>query len=282
MKEEAGNEEIEDLATSDNVVTIEENDFNMETETSGSDEIEYVEESVNTTEDWAASDEELTDMEIGNSEDNDTTNEDFNENGASSDFNATMDDSIFEDNLSYLEAPTVENNHGTLNSDFDVTATVDDDKGDIFENHKEEVKESSLEQTKLPDAGYLNCEEPFLKGWTYKSVVTGVKKQWKCFKSPTGIRLKGRRLVLKYMIEKNFPEEQIFLLRKSFEEEGWKSDDKLPNNWFYRNDKRLQFLSSSGNFYNSKEQALKFLNLFSMTKNESAMLSNFLEQYKQL
>ena len=286
VKEEVGNTVIEDLATNHNVVTIEENDFNLEIETSAGDDIEG---SVNTTddfnEDWAASDEELTDMEIGNSEENDNTNEDLNENGASSDFDATMDDSIFEDNLSSFEAPTIENNQGTLNSDLDDAKTDDDDKGDIFENifnHKEEVKESSLEQTKLPDAGYLKCEEPFLKGWTYKSVVTGVKKQWKCFKSPTGIRLKGRRLVLKYMIEKNFPEEQIFLLRKSFEEEGWKSDDKLPNNWFYRNDKRLQFLSSSGNFYNSKEQALKFLNLFSMTKNECAMLSNFLEQYKQL
>jgi len=120
----------------------------------------------------------------------------------------------------------------------------------------------------------LECEESYIHDWKYKNVTYG-KTPGKLYFSPSGFPIKGKRSLLKYMLEKHFPEEKIEALRNSLKEDGWSQHARLPKNWFYRHQGRLHFLSSSGNFYKSKEVALKYLRLSSATQNEYEMLKSF-------
>jgi len=194
----------------------------------------------------------------------------YNDNDELLDANIEISNSTEESNV-YKNASEITN--ALDESDLcnkDDSLSIDEAVEDNSNIGSPNKKEKSLEEE-----GYSNCEEPFLKGWSFKLVDNNSKKPWKAYKSPSGARIKGKRLVLKYLLNKKCPEQQISALRKSFEDEGWKEDERLPQNWFYKKEKKLKFLSSSGNIFDSKWQALKFLNLSSITKNECEMLEKF-------
>ena len=126
-----------------------------------------------------------------------------------------------------------------------------------------------------PDNTLQDCEEPFLKGWKFKMAGDKIGKSWKMFISPNGEKINGKRMLLKFMLEQNYSEQSIELLRNSFQKDGWNQDERLPKNWLFKKSKRAYFISSSGNYYNSKEKALRFLKLSSLTQNEYELLLKF-------
>ena len=56
----------------------------------------------------------------------------------------------------------------------------------------------------------------------------------KFFLSPAGQQFACRRLALKFVIENQFPQTVVEQLRKSMEEDGWKTSQHLPLNWIYK------------------------------------------------
>ena len=56
----------------------------------------------------------------------------------------------------------------------------------------------------------------------------------KFFLSPAGQQFACRRLALKFVVDNRFPESVVFQLRKSMEEDGWKTSQHLPLNWIYK------------------------------------------------
>merc|ERR1712126_132759 len=94
--------------------------------------------------------------------------------------------------------------------------------------------------------------------------------------TPSGVKLKGKRLSLKYMLERGYPESDITSLRNSFKEEGWKTSERLPINWFYRQGDRLCFLSQNGSYFSSKVKALKYLKSENLTE-DFEILFKFME-----
>ena len=52
--------------------------------------------------------------------------------------------------------------------------------------------------------------------------------------SPENRHFSGRRLALKYLIDKSYPEEDIEEMRKCLKYDGWFEDPRLPLKWLYR------------------------------------------------
>ena len=91
------------------------------------------------------------------------------------------------------------------------------------------------------------------------------------FLLPDGKELYGLRLALAYMIKNNFSTEDISTMRKALGQRGWKEDPSLPENWLFRWMGRLHFCDSFGNFFKSRDKAIKFA-LESNSLNEENIL----------
>ena len=99
----------------------------------------------------------------------------------------------------------------------------------------------------------------------------------KIFLTPSGDRIKGKKSTLKYMLERGYPESDITTLRNSFKADGWKTSERLPVDWFFKQDQRLCFLSQNGTYLQSKGKAIEYLKSKNL-KQDLQMVSNFTAQ----
>ena len=100
-------------------------------------------------------------------------------------------------------------------------------------------------------SSYEWVDDPSLpKGW--RSRLSEAKK---FYLAPTNEQFTVRRLVLKFMVEKNYPDEDLEKTRSSLGEEGWKESVLLPEGWRFRPKKdktaAKDFLTKEGIFFKS-------------------------------
>ena len=78
--------------------------------------------------------------------------------------------------------------------------------------------------------------------------------------SPEGSQLNNKRKALQFMIQNNYPDYEVQVMRLAMENDGWKPSEYLPENWKIKyikergnknTDKRMQFLSAKGDLINS-------------------------------
>ena len=78
--------------------------------------------------------------------------------------------------------------------------------------------------------------------------------------SPSGKHFNGVRVALVHMIQNNFPELDISIMRAAMLENRWKFHDNLPQNWLYRSRPKVTlFVDATGRLFEGKEAALKSL-----------------------
>ena len=91
----------------------------------------------------------------------------------------------------------------------------------------EKFKENAL-NTKYYD------DESLPAGWKVGEVATGHGRKAKRFLSPDGKFLVNRTTAARYMLENNYSEVDIAIMRKGFEEDGWTENEKIPDGFLMR------------------------------------------------
>ena len=99
------------------------------------------------------------------------------------------------------------------------------------------------------------------EGW--KIMITKTQKH---FLTPDGIRIVGRRAALLHMIREDFREEDVKIMRKSMEEDGWRESTYLPKDWIYRDTANSSYsgvaiLSAEGVIFESYLSVKEFMEL---------------------
>ena len=74
--------------------------------------------------------------------------------------------------------------------------------------------------------------ETLPEGWKIRIPPGSSEKKF--FLSPDGQSFSSRRLALQFMIQSNCSQDEIEQMRKSMEEDGWKTSDNLPEDWIYK------------------------------------------------
>merc|ERR1740129_1670855 len=124
--------------------------------------------------------------------------------------------------------------------------------GKSSDNPENIEKESS-------DRTWLKDDPSVPLGWMLKYVQFGTNTVTKLM-SPNGHLIQGRRLALKYMIQQNYPEDQIADMKACLKVEGWSDNERLPKNWLYKSSRDgTSFIDSTGAHFKNKEHALKHL-----------------------
>ena len=96
--------------------------------------------------------------------------------------------------------------------------------------------------------------------------------------SPNGKLIQGRRMALKYMIQQNYPVDQIAEMKACLKVEGWSDNEQLPKDWLYKSSRDgTAFIDSNGAHFRNKEQALK--HLLGERKTESQKTINVLRAF---
>ena len=148
-----------------------------------------------------------------------------------------------------------------------------------FTQHQNPSKKNvnKLRPKNVSFEGFVDCNQTMPQGWKYKNVQKCDGKSFKVFLSPSGDKTKGKKSTLKYMLERGYSESDITILRNSFREEGWKTSERLPVNWFFKQDQRLCFLSQNGTYLQSKGKAIEYLKSKNL-KQDLQMVFNFTPQ----
>ena len=130
----------------------------------------------------------------------------------------------------------------------------------FVQNQNQNKKNENLSKNVIGE-GFIECDQTMPRGWKCKSVQLSQNRRGtlKIFLTPSGDRIKGKKSTLKYMLERGYPESDITTLRNSFKADGWKTSERLPVNWFFKQDQRLTFINQFGNYFHSKVKALEFL-----------------------
>ena len=120
----------------------------------------------------------------------------------------------------------------------------------------------------IPDSSWLSDASLYPEGWRYKMCKnkTNVRNRTNIkFLLPNGTVICGMIPALAYMIQNGYPLEDLKMMRKALGQRGWSEDASLPENWIFRRTtsnsqfKTLQFCDSLGNFFPSREKAIKFV-----------------------
>ena len=144
-------------------------------------------------------------------------------------------------------------------------------------DEKEKVAAFSLRPENKPkrtlDEGYKKDDPTVPTGWLVKNVKFGHSNTSSLLFSPEGDTFQGRRPALKFMIEKNYPEEKIEEMRELMKFEGYYFDARLPEKWLYKSTaKHSSFVDPSGNYYRSKFDAIKMLKTKGQSQNLNILL----------
>lgn len=147
------------------------------------------------------------------------------------------------------------------------------------ERRQESAIPKRTRKTVIPDASWLSDTSLYPEGWKYRMCKNSTdfeKRTIIQFQLPNGTVLKGLRLALAYMIKNSYSLENISIMKKALGQRGWKEHASLPRNWMFRRIDRLQFCDSFGNFFASREKAIKFsLELNSLSEEDIHMVKNF-------
>ena len=126
------------------------------------------------------------------------------------------------------------------------------------------IEQSNKKQRSRNNLQWKTDDILYPAGWLYAS--ENGKRALTVFQTPGGKFLKGPRNALKFLIDNNSLESDISMLRAAMLQNRWKTDSKLPQNWFYRvkrdfkgTPKGTLFVDSTGKLYEGKEPALKSL-----------------------
>lgn len=99
-------------------------------------------------------------------------------------------------------------------------------------------------------------------GWLHKTV-HGHTADWSKLLAPGGTVFNSKVKALNYMMENNYPEDDISRLRESFSSDGWSESDLLPSSWKFRKCKadrnEYQFIAPSGDIFNSRRGLIEHL-----------------------
>ena len=110
---------------------------------------------------------------------------------------------------------------------------------------------------------WVSDETLYPFGWKYKimeKIEKGKSSYYHRLMSPSGKHFNGVRVALAHMIQNNFPELDISIMRAAMLENRWKFHDNLPQNWLYRSrPKATLFVDATGRLFEGKEAALKSL-----------------------
>ena len=109
------------------------------------------------------------------------------------------------------------------------------------------------------NSSYEWVDDPSLpKGWRSR-----FSESKKFYLAPTSEQFPVRRLVLKFMVEKNYPEEDLEKTRSSLGEEGWRGSTLLPEGWRFRPKEKSKsgakdFLTKDGMYFKSFKTAREY------------------------
>ena len=119
----------------------------------------------------------------------------------------------------------------------------------------EKVKQNKLEI----DDSWSPCDDSLPKGWMFKKRTFG-NRSFNTYITERGNKINGLRMVLKFMVENQYPSEALHNVRRSLQNDGWLTHRSLPEDWFYRKfGHKTNFLSSQGEKLTTKETALNYL-----------------------
>ena len=120
--------------------------------------------------------------------------------------------------------------------------------------------------------GWRKNDPTVPEGWSIKERKDGNNSH---LLSPEGFFFPGRRAALRYLIEKNYPSEQVQEMRYSMSHDGWHPDPRLPKNWLYRKEgNTIEFLSQDTTYLRSQVLAMKYLDQNNLTA-EKELLETF-------
>ena len=124
-----------------------------------------------------------------------------------------------------------------------------------------ESQSKNREVGRIIDSSWTEGDQTVPPGWMVKGFNFGQNKSFRLL-SPDGKIFNGRRPALKFMIDKNYPKEDVESMRICLKHDGWIEDSLLPTNWFFKTRKyhTIPLLDSSGNYYGNREEAFKHLN----------------------
>ena len=103
----------------------------------------------------------------------------------------------------------------------------------------------------------------------------------KFYLAPTNEQFPVKRLALKFMVERGDPEEEVEVMRRGLEDEGWRADPLLPQGWRFRTQDKKQansnhFLTRDGTFFKSFKTAAGHVRASSSySEGEEARLQQF-------
>ena len=128
------------------------------------------------------------------------------------------------------------------------------------------------------DDSWLVDGKLYPQGWKYKEYNAGNSICHKLL-SPDGVKIKNRRLSLKYMIDNNYPKNEVEIMRKGLKHDGWITDPLLPHGWHFKmsrkNKGRYEYCTDDGTVFYGKEKALALLKFKSRSVNEIKNFKNF-------
>ena len=131
----------------------------------------------------------------------------------------------------------------------------------IFKNLQAPAIPFRSKKPTIPDSSWLSDASLYPVRWKYKMCrnPTNIENRTNVkFLLPNGKELYGLRSAFAYMIKNCFSTEDISIMRKALGQRGWNEDPSLPENWLFRRTRRLEFCDSFGNYFKSKDKAIKF------------------------
>ena len=95
-------------------------------------------------------------------------------------------------------------------------------------------------------------------GWMIR-MIGGLKNSYHLL-SPDMKHFTGRRKALEFLIEKNYPEEEIDEMRSCLRFDGWFEDSALPSKWLFKKqtDHGTSFIDSRAKLFRSKDAVWRF------------------------
>ena len=139
------------------------------------------------------------------------------------------------------------------------------------------------------DGDWIQDHPSVPPGWLVKEVSNGSQSAF-TYKilSPSRVWFPSHRLAYKHMIDKGYSEDMIKVMRDGMKYDGWLTDPALPVDWLYkarrktdnrdsRRGNSISFINCEGNYFRSRESALKHLKQKEDHKNVAVFL-NFNEK----
>ena len=127
---------------------------------------------------------------------------------------------------------------------------------------KSRQKGSYYKAGKELEEGWLLGDPSVPSGWRIRQKFIGGSVPGEQLLTPDSKCLDGRRVSLKFMVNNNYPKEDIRLMRNSLmTHNDWLEDTELPENWLYKctkHGRKTNFIDSDGNLFKSQLEVLKF------------------------